>query len=168
MQAAPTGPRQKFWWVILALISPLKASLFGSKTVVLVSFFWRKEPIFFRLNCKFGFKGAACMPLIHIFEYSHKIPKQFLTSKVSWKNCTVGLVWTVSNLQKTSILLKKRKLFMSVFNPYQRTKKSVGCSTITPLTTLKLKSNECAHLIQMKCLNFQSTLHIMDRLGTLR
>ena len=57
---------------------------------------------------------------------------------------------------------------MSVFNPYQRRKKSVGCSTITPLTTLKLKSNECAHLIQMKCLNFQSTLHIMDQLGTLR
>ena len=57
---------------------------------------------------------------------------------------------------------------MSVFNPYQRRKKWVGCSTITPLTTFKLKSNECAHLIQMKCLNFQSTLHIMDRLGTLR
>lgn len=57
---------------------------------------------------------------------------------------------------------------MSVFNPYQRSKKWVECSTITQFTTLKLKSNECAHLIQMKCLNFQSTLHIMDRLGTLR
>ena len=37
-----------------------------------------------------------------------------------------------------------------------------------PLTTLKLKSNKCAHLIQMKCLNFQFTLHIMDRLVKLR
>ena len=57
---------------------------------------------------------------------------------------------------------------MSVFNSYQRSKKLVEFSTITQFTTLKLKSNKCAHLIQMKCLNFQSTLHIMDRLGTLR